>query len=139
MTRDPQRACAYGSSDIPAFAPPSPVSTPPRQRLDICRYPNARSTNAVAESVISLFRAELVWRRWLWRSLEEDVEFAMLELIAWQNHSASWSQLSLCLPPSTSPITLGRSRITPHWRESPELVSRRPEAVHYLIKPSVWR
>ena len=82
MTRDPQRACAYGSSGIPAFAAPSPVSTP-RQRLDIYRHPNARSTNAVAESVISLFRAELGWRRGPWRSLEEDVEFATLELIAW--------------------------------------------------------
>jgi len=42
--------------------------------------------NALAESVIGLFKTEVIRRRGPWRSLE-DVEFATLEWVAWFNHS----------------------------------------------------
>lgn len=41
--------------------------------------------NALAESVIGLFKAEVIWRRGPWRSLE-DVEFATLEWVWWFNN-----------------------------------------------------
>jgi transposase InsO family protein len=41
--------------------------------------------NALAETVIGLFKAELIWRRGPWRSMEE-VEFATLEWIDWFNN-----------------------------------------------------
>jgi putative transposase len=42
--------------------------------------------NALAESVIGLYKTEVIRRRGPWRSLE-DVEFATLEWVAWFNHS----------------------------------------------------
>ena len=41
--------------------------------------------NAMAESVIGLFKTEVIRRRGPWRSLE-DVEFATLEWVSWFNH-----------------------------------------------------
>ena len=40
--------------------------------------------NALAESVIGLFKTEVIWRRGPWRTVE-DVEFATLEWIDWFN------------------------------------------------------
>jgi putative transposase len=42
--------------------------------------------NALAESVIGLFKAEEIYRRGSWKGLE-DVEFATLEWVAWYNGS----------------------------------------------------
>lgn len=44
-----------------------------------------RYGNALAESVIGLFKAEVIWRRGPWRSVE-DVEFATLKWVWWFNH-----------------------------------------------------
>ena len=41
--------------------------------------------NALAESVIGLFKTEVIRRRGPWRTLE-DVEFAVLEWVWWFNH-----------------------------------------------------
>ena len=41
--------------------------------------------NALAESVIGLYKTEVIRRRGPWRSLE-DVEFATLEWVHWFNH-----------------------------------------------------
>jgi transposase InsO family protein len=41
--------------------------------------------NALAESVIGLFKTEVIRRRGPWRSLE-DVEFAVLEWVSWYNN-----------------------------------------------------
>jgi len=40
--------------------------------------------NALAESMIGLFKTEVIWRRGPWRGLE-DVEFATLACVAWYN------------------------------------------------------
>lgn len=41
--------------------------------------------NALAESIIGLYKAELIHRRGPWRSLD-DVEYATLEWVDWFNH-----------------------------------------------------
>ena len=41
--------------------------------------------NALAETVIGLFKTEEIRRRGPWKALE-DVEFATLEWVAWYNH-----------------------------------------------------
>ena len=40
--------------------------------------------NALAESIIGLFKTEVIWRRGPWRTIE-DVEFAVLEWVDWFN------------------------------------------------------
>jgi transposase InsO family protein len=42
--------------------------------------------NALAESVIGLYRTEVIQARGPWRGLE-DIEFATLEWVAWFNYS----------------------------------------------------
>ena len=41
--------------------------------------------NALVESVIGIYKTEVIRRRGPWRALE-DVEFATLEWVAWFNH-----------------------------------------------------
>jgi putative transposase len=41
--------------------------------------------NALAETINGLYKAELIWRRGPWRSIEQ-VEFATLEWVAWFNN-----------------------------------------------------
>lgn len=54
--------------------------------------------NALAESVIGLFKAEVIRLRGPWRSLE-DVEFAVLEWVWWFNHNRLLEPLGY-LPPA---------------------------------------
>ena len=54
--------------------------------------------NALAESVIGLFKAEVIRQRGPWRSLE-DVEFAVLEWVWWFNHNRLLEPLGY-LPPA---------------------------------------
>src|SRR5918993_559118 len=68
------------SSAIIARAPPT--CRPP----DGCRHSflTHRGFNALAESVIGLFKTEIIHRRGPWRTLE-GVEFATLEWVDWFN------------------------------------------------------
>jgi transposase InsO family protein len=54
--------------------------------------------NALAESVIGLFKAEVIRLSGPWRSLE-DVEFAVLEWVWWFNHTRLFEPLGY-LPPA---------------------------------------
>lgn len=54
--------------------------------------------NALAESVIGLFKTEVIRQRSPWRSLE-DVEFAVLEWVWWFNHHRLLEPLGY-LPPA---------------------------------------
>ena len=54
--------------------------------------------NALAESVIGLYKAELVHRRGPWRGLD-DLELATLEWVDWYNHRRLHSALDY-LPPA---------------------------------------
>ena len=49
--------------------------------------------NALAETVIGLFKTEVIRRRGPWRSLEA-VEFATLEWVDWFNHRGTRSSLT---------------------------------------------
>jgi len=67
------------SSSCPHPRPPSPSSR--LHELGLAIY---RSINALAESVIGLFKTEVIRRRGPWRNLD-DVEFAVLEWVHWFN------------------------------------------------------
>jgi putative transposase len=54
--------------------------------------------NALAETVIGLFKPEEILRRGPWKGLE-DVEFATLEWVAWYNGSRLLAPLG-CVPPA---------------------------------------
>jgi transposase InsO family protein len=54
--------------------------------------------NALAESVIGLFKTEVIHRRGPWRSFE-DVEYATLEWVAWFNTQRLLEPLGY-LPPA---------------------------------------
>jgi len=41
--------------------------------------------NAMAETVIGLFKTEVIWARGPWRSIDS-VEYAVLEWVDWFNH-----------------------------------------------------
>jgi hypothetical protein len=63
---------------------------PSPHRYPLDRY---RSINALAETVIGLFKAEVIHRRGPWRSLEA-VEFATLEF---SNRAGSVNTPRICL------------------------------------------
>ena len=44
-----------------------------------------RSTYALAESIIGLYKAEVIWPRGPWKNIEE-VEYATLEWVDWFNN-----------------------------------------------------
>ncbi len=54
--------------------------------------------NALAETVIGLFKTEVIWRRGPWRTFD-DVEFATLEWVDWFNHRRLLEPLGY-LPPA---------------------------------------
>jgi putative transposase len=53
--------------------------------------------NALAESVIGLFKTEVIRRRGPWRG-DEDVEFATLEWVAWYNEARLLAPLGYVPP-----------------------------------------
>lgn len=62
--------------------------------------------NALAETVIGLFKTELIHTRGPWRGFD-DVEFATLEWVWWYNHQRLFGALGHVPPPSL------RNSITP--------------------------
>lgn len=54
--------------------------------------------NALAESVIGLFKTEVIRRRGPWRSID-DVEFAVLEWVDWFNHRRLLEPIGM-IPPA---------------------------------------
>jgi hypothetical protein len=94
--------------------------------------------NALAETVIGLFKTEEIYRRGPWKGLE-DVEFATLEWVAWYNGRASSNRSATCRRPSSNrPIGTVR-RPQPAWRFSRNELSGKPGAVqkgeHKLTLP----
>ncbi len=67
--------------------------------------------NALAESVIGLFKTEVIRRRGPWRNLE-DVEFATLEWIHWFNTRRLLEPIGY-LPPAEYEEAYYRSQSTP--------------------------
>ena len=67
--------------------------------------------NALAETVIGLFKTEVIWRRGPWRSLE-DVEFAVLEWVDWFNNRRLLEPLGY-VPPAQFETEYYRAQQTP--------------------------
>jgi len=69
--------------------------------------------NALAESVIGLFKAEVIRRKGPWRTLEA-VEFATLTWVDWFNHRRLLEPIGYVPPASTKHATMSR----PQWPDS---------------------
>jgi len=67
--------------------------------------------NALAESVIGLFKTEVIRRRGPWRSID-DVEFATLEWVAWYNTCRLLEPLGY-VPPAEYEAAYDRGLLTP--------------------------
>ena len=55
--------------------------------------------NALAESVIGLYKTELIHKRAPWKDLDQ-VEYATLEYVDWFNHRSDFSNPSENIPPA---------------------------------------
>jgi len=67
--------------------------------------------NALAETINGLYKAEVIWRRGPWRSLEQ-VEFATLEWVDWfSTIEGCWnrSEISLRRRPKRATMRIARS------------------------------
>ena len=53
--------------------------------------------NALAESIIGLFKTEVIWKRGPWRTFE-DVEFATLQWVWWFNHHRLFGPIGMVPP-----------------------------------------
>ena len=69
--------------------------------------------NALAESVIGLFKTEVIRRLGPWRNLE-GVEFATLDWVDWFNHRRLLEPMGKCHQRSMSSVTMNR----PRWLDS---------------------
>jgi putative transposase len=68
--------------------------------------------NALAETVIGLFKTEVIRRRGPWRSLDA-VEFATLEWVDWFNHRRLLEPIGYVPPAEYESATIG----SPQWPE----------------------
>jgi putative transposase len=66
--------------------------------------------NALAESVIGLFKTEVIRRRGPWRSID-DVEFAVLEWVDWFNHRRLLEPIGM-IPPAEHETAYYRQAVT---------------------------
>ncbi len=84
--------------------------------------------NALAETIIGLFKTELIHRRGPWRNLEA-VEYATLEWVDWFNHRRLLEPIGN-IPPAELKATIINQRVSCRWRPDshPEL-SGEPGAV----------
>jgi len=104
-----------------------------RSRRNCCRRSTIGSVgdsydNVLAESVIGLFKTEVIRRREPWRGLE-DVEFATLEWVSWYNTQRLLEPIGYIPPVEYEATPIGASRLPPGGRESPKQVSGKPVAV----------
>lgn len=67
--------------------------------------------NALAESIIGLFKSEVIHRRGPWRTLDQ-VEYAVLEWVDWFNHRRILEPLDY-VPPIEYEAAYHRSQVTP--------------------------
>jgi len=85
--------------------------------------------NALAETVIGLFKTEVIYARGPWRSLDA-VEYATLQWVDWFNHRRLLEPLVTCHLRSSKKRTIDKIRVR-LWRpdSNPES-SGEPGAVH---------
>ncbi len=83
--------------------------------------------NALAESVIGLFKTEVIRRRGPWRTVEA-VEFATLAWVDWFNTQRFSSRSDTSLRPSTKRAAISR----PPWPASTHSPSEIPGTIHFV-------
>ncbi|MGY1946248.1 integrase core domain-containing protein, partial [Nocardia asiatica] len=69
----------------------------PRHNHPSQRFDNYRSVNALAESIIGLFKTEVVRRHGPFKTISE-VEYALMEWCDWYNNSRLHSRLGYLAP-----------------------------------------
>ena len=74
---------------------------------------------SLAESVIGLFKTEVIRREGPWRSLE-DVEYATLAWVAWCNTQRLLEPLGYLPPAEYEEASTVAKSLTPSWRHSHE-------------------
>ena len=82
--------------------------------IDLTIY---RSINALAESIIGLYKTELVRNRGPWRGLD-DLELATLEWVDWFNHRRLFHELGR-VPPAEFEHHYYRQHISAREAETP--------------------
>ena len=101
------------------------------------------TTNALAESVIGLYKTEVIRRRGSWRALEE-VDYATLEWVDWYNTKRLLEPIGYVPRHSSMKrTTISSRRFRPQRRNSTNLVSGEPGAVNGKAiadfkKPRLW-
>ena len=85
--------------------------------------------NALAESVIDLYKTEVIIQHGPWKSLEE-VGFKTLEWVDWFNDRRLLKSRGYVPRPSTRRCTIGNRRLRLWWPESSNSVSGIPGAIH---------
>jgi hypothetical protein len=87
---------------------------------------------ALAETVIGLFKTEVIRRRGPWRSMEA-VEFATLGWVDWFNHRRLLEPIGN-MPPAEAEDATTPGLTSPLWRRNPgQSASGKPGAVHVQI------
>jgi len=81
--------------------------------------------NALAETLIGLFKTEVIHRRGPWRTID-DVEYATLEWVDWFNHRRLLEPPDTCPRPSVKPSTIAARPLQPSRLDSTNQVSGNP-------------
>lgn len=85
--------------------------------------------NAMAESIIGLYKTEVIRRRGPWRNVEA-VELATLDWVHWFTITSACSGRSAtCRPWNSSRRTIARLSLTPWGRDSHTELSGKPGAI----------
>jgi hypothetical protein len=92
--------------------------------------------NAPAESIIGLYKTELIRRRGPWRDLEA-VEFAALEWVYWFNHSRLLEPIGYVPPAELEAASINEHPSQPWRLDSNPAVSEEPGAVQPLGRRSI--
>lgn len=94
--------------------------------------------NALAETINGLYKAEVIHRRGPWRSFEA-VEFATPTWVDWFNHRRLLEPVGNILPVEPRNAIALCSTSRNGRRDSNEIASGRPGAVHFPVRVSCLR
>jgi len=95
-----------------------------------------RSINALAESIIGLYKTELVRNRGPWRGLD-DLELATLEWVDWFNHRRLFHELGRVPPAEFEHRYYRQTHLSPRGRDPHHRACMKPGEVHALER-SRW-
>ena len=91
--------------------------------------------NALAETIIGLYKAELVRNRGPWRGLD-DLEFATLEWVDWFNHRRLFEAHGQIPPAEFEENHYRQQKLRPAGRDSNQTACMKPGAVQCSATPA---